>query len=51
MVVLPPIDLQQRFAQIVEKVEGLKAKQRASARELDNLFNALMQQAFRRELA
>jgi type I restriction enzyme S subunit len=47
---MPPLPLQQRFAQIVEKAEGLKGKQRASARELDNLFNSLMQRAFRGEI-
>ena len=38
------------FAVLVERVEGLRAKQRESEKELENLFNALMQKAFRGEL-
>ncbi len=47
---LPPIDLQQKFADLVQKVETLKEKQRKSEKELDNLFNSLMQRAFRGEI-
>jgi type I restriction enzyme, S subunit len=47
---LPPIVLQQKFADLVQKVERLNAQQRASAIELDNLFHSLMQRAFRGEL-
>ena len=32
------------------KVESLRAKQRESEKELENLFNVLMQRAFRGEL-
>ncbi|HET6273968.1 MAG TPA: restriction endonuclease subunit S [Bacteroidota bacterium] len=58
----PPNDRQQQFAALVEKVEGLPAsenslrqaglrvKQRESERELENLFNSVMQRAFRGEL-
>lgn len=47
---LPPFELQQEFAALVQKVEALKSKQQTSAKELDNLFNSLMQKAFKGEL-
>lgn len=47
---LPPFELQQEFAALVQKVEALKSKQQESAKELDNLSNSLMQKAFRGEL-
>jgi len=50
-IIRPPLDLQHRFAQIVESVEQQKATQRADLAELDTLFNALMQRAFRGELS
>jgi type I restriction enzyme, S subunit len=46
----PPLSDQHKFADLVEKVESLRAKQRKSEKELDNLFNSLMQRAFRGEL-
>lgn len=46
----PPLPLQQKFALIVEKVEKIKDAQKKSKREIDDLFNALMQKAFRGEL-
>ncbi len=46
----PPLPLQQKFAQIVEKVEKLKEKQKQSKEEINNLFNSLMQKAFKGEL-
>jgi len=46
----PPIELQNKFAEIVHSVEKLKAKYKESERELDNLFGSLMQRAFRGEL-
>ena len=47
---LPPVSEQQKFANLVQRVEKLKQKQRESEKELDNLFNSLMQKAFRGEL-
>jgi len=47
---LPPLPLQQKFANIVEHVEGLKEKQKKSKDELNLLFDALMQKAFNGEL-
>lgn len=47
---LPPLPLQQKFGKIVEQVEKLKEKQKHSKEKIDNLFNALMQKAFKGEL-
>ncbi|MCF7910543.1 restriction endonuclease subunit S [Candidatus Pacearchaeota archaeon] len=47
---LPPLELQQKFASIVEKVEKLKEKQKKSLADAEELFNALMQRAFQGEL-
>jgi len=47
---IPPMFLQQKFAQIVEKVEAMRQNQKQSQQEIDNLFNALMQKAFKGEL-
>jgi len=48
--ILPPIAEQHKFAALVNKVELLRAKQRESEKELENLFQSLMQRAFRGEL-
>lgn len=47
---LPPLPLQQKFAKIVEHVEKLKEKQKKSQEQIENLFNSLMQKAFKGEL-
>ena len=47
---LPPLDLQHRFAAIVESVEHQKASQRAHLAELDTLFASLQSRAFRGDL-
>ncbi len=47
---LPPLSLQQKFASIVEQVEKLKEKQKKSKKEIDDLFDSLMQNAFNGEL-
>ena len=47
---LPPIELQLRFAAIVESVEQQKASQRAHLDELDTLFASLQSRAFRGDL-
>lgn len=47
---LPPLPLQQEFAQRVEAVEKLKATHRASLTELQALFASLQHRAFRGEL-
>ena len=45
-----PLDLQHRFAAIVESVEQQKARQRAHLAELDILFASLQSRAFRGDL-
>ena len=49
-VLVPPSDLQHRFAAIVESVEHQKASQRAHLAELDTLFASLQSRAFRGDL-
>ena len=46
----PPLDLQHRFATIVESVEEQKTRQRAHLAELDTLFASLQSRAFRGDL-
>ena len=46
----PPLELQHRFAAIVESVEQQKASQRTHLAELDTLFASLQSRAFRGEL-
>ena len=46
----PPLPLQNKFAIIVEKVEQMKGEQGKSKEEISNLFNAIMQKAFKGEL-
>ncbi|MDZ7762392.1 MAG: hypothetical protein U5L00_19355 [Desulfovermiculus sp.] len=47
---VPPLDLQRRFATIVESVERQKARMRAHLAELDALFASLQSRAFNGEL-
>ena len=49
-ITLPPLDLQHRFAAIVESIERQKASQRAHLAELDTLFASLQSRAFRGDL-
>lgn len=49
-IIKPPCAHQQKFAALVEKVEVMLTKQRASELELENLFQSLMQRAFKGEL-
>ncbi|MCD6175268.1 MAG: restriction endonuclease subunit S [Planctomycetes bacterium] len=49
-IIVPPIDLQRRFAAIVESIEQQKARLRAHLAELDTLFASLQQRAFNGEL-
>jgi type I restriction enzyme S subunit len=50
LVPLPPLDLQQRFAAIVETIEQQKARMRTHLDELDTLFASLQSRAFNGEL-
>ena len=47
---VPPLDLQQRFADIVESIEQQKARMRCHLEELDTLFASLQSRAFNGEL-
>lgn len=49
-VVIPPIELQNQFAAIVEKVEALKSRYQQSLTDFESLYGALSQQAFKGEL-
>jgi type I restriction enzyme S subunit len=49
-VYLAPLDLQNRFAEIVESVENQKARMKAHLDELDTLFASLQSRAFNGEL-
>ena len=49
-IVLPPLDLQNKFAEIVKKTEAKKAKMQKSLERLNDNFNALSQKAFKGEL-
>jgi type I restriction enzyme S subunit len=46
----PPISLQNQFATIVENVESLKSRYQSSLSNLENLYGALSQKAFKGEL-
>ena len=47
---IPPKPIQKKFSSIVETIHKLQEMQCESEKELDNLFNSLMQKAFRGEL-
>ena len=47
---VPPIELQNKFASIVKEVESMKEQQKRSKEQIDNLFNILIQKAFKGEL-
>ncbi len=49
-IIISPLELQNQFAQIVQKVEAQKEKNQKVIEQMDNLFNSLMQQAFKGEL-
>ena len=49
-ILVPPLDLQRRFAAVVESIEEQKARQRAHLAELDTLFASLQFRAFRGDL-
>lgn len=50
LIYLPPLPLQQEFAERAEEIEAEKARQAESKKKLDELFNSLMHQAFTGEL-
>lgn len=49
-ILIPPIELQNQFADFVNQVDKLKSKMETSLKELEDNFNSLMQKAFKGEL-
>ncbi|WP_338881921.1 restriction endonuclease subunit S [Clostridium perfringens] len=49
-VIVPPIELQNQFAEFVKQVDKLKFEMEKSLKELENNFNSLMNKAFKGEL-
>ncbi len=47
---IPPIELQNEFAEFVTKIDEIKSKMEATLSELEDNFNSLMQKAFKGEL-
>ncbi len=47
---LPPIELQNQFAQHIEAIEQQKQQAQASLEKSNDLFNSLLQRAFKGEL-
>ncbi len=48
--ICPSMELQQQFARIVEKIESMRQSQNQSKQQIEDLFSALMQKAFRGEI-
>ena len=44
---LPPVSLQEKFAQIVQKHERIRAQQREALRQAEHLFQTILHRAFR----
>jgi type I restriction enzyme S subunit len=49
-IIIAPLPLQNQFAERVKKIEAQKAKAQASLEKAENLFNSLLQRAFKGEL-
>lgn len=49
-IIVPPIELQNQFADFINEVDKLKYQMETSLKELENNFNSLMQKAFKGEL-
>ncbi len=47
---LPPLDFQENFRRLTEQIAASKVKQERSESEANNLFNSLLQRAFRGDL-
>lgn len=50
LVPVPNLEEQNKFLKLIHKLEKIKENQKESEKELDNLFNSLMQKAFKGEL-
>lgn len=49
-IIFPPLELQNKFASIVEKIETIKEKENQKLKQLEDLHNSLMQKAFKGEI-
>ena len=49
-IIQPPVDIQNKFASIVEKIETIKSRHQQSLTDLEALYGALSQKAFKGEL-
>jgi type I restriction enzyme S subunit len=49
-IIQPPIELQNQFDSIVEKIEIIKEKENRKLKQLEDLHNSLMQKAFKGEI-
>ena len=49
-IIIPPLPLQEKFAEIVKKFERVRRQQREAARQAEHLFQTLLHRAFRGEL-
>jgi type I restriction enzyme S subunit len=47
---IPPLHLQEKFAQIVQKFDRLRTQQREADRQAEHLFQTILHRAFRGEL-
>ena len=47
---LPPLELQNQFAERVQAIESQKAQAQVSLAQVEDLFNSLLQRAFKGEL-
>ncbi|RHQ97410.1 restriction endonuclease subunit S [Peptoclostridium sp. AF21-18] len=47
---IPPIELQNEFAEFVTQIDSIRSKMESSLSELEDNFNSLMQKAFKAEL-
>ncbi len=49
-IIVPPMELQEKFAKIVDDIENQKQQAQASLKKSTELFNSLLQKAFKGEL-
>ncbi|WP_135609400.1 restriction endonuclease subunit S [Methanococcoides sp. AM1] len=49
-ITIPPIEIQNKFTNIVDRIEQIKDNQKQSSEEISTLFNALTQKAFTGDL-
>lgn len=50
LMIKPPLELQNELAVVVEKIEGVKSRYQESLSDIETLYSALSQQAFKGEL-